>query len=135
MVLATLTTVASTEQYFHEMFKASWSHGEWFRPTPDLLKLIGEIPTNEDTGALQYIENRTVSRRKRTPEETAVNKRQPNPPARHRQTHRDQDPMSAEWTNILNQIWPEGPYAFLEAEEGFGSFCNDSNVRYAQRPT
>jgi len=43
------------EQELHERFKASWSHSEWFKPTPDLMEFINNLPTTPDSGATQIV--------------------------------------------------------------------------------
>jgi hypothetical protein len=46
---------SNNERLYHRKFKHAWSHGEWFRPTPDLLEFISALPANEYAGVKQSI--------------------------------------------------------------------------------
>ncbi len=48
-VLAVLKNKIDDHPY-HAKFATSWSHGEWFYPTPDLLAFIATIPKSQYDG-------------------------------------------------------------------------------------
>jgi hypothetical protein len=50
IVLRTMDGDKSTERAIQDRFKSSWSHGEWFNPSQDLLDYINTIPLNEHVG-------------------------------------------------------------------------------------
>jgi T5orf172 domain len=52
---------AATEYEYHERFKASRLHSEWFKPTPDLVEFIASLPVSADTGVAQTGVKRHIS--------------------------------------------------------------------------
>jgi hypothetical protein len=43
-----------TERALHKRFRASWSHGEWFKPDPELMEFIAQLPPSKYDGLTQY---------------------------------------------------------------------------------
>jgi len=64
IVLKTIEGKPADETLIHRKFAASWSHAEWFKPTPDLLKFIEDLPVSESNG-LSISISRPWSRTKR----------------------------------------------------------------------
>ncbi len=52
---------AAAEAAYHHQFKSSWSHGEWFNPTPELLAFIESLPSSADDGLEQAVNNNALN--------------------------------------------------------------------------
>lgn len=42
------------EREIHNRFRAHWSHGEWFKPDPELMAFIAALPGTEFDGLVQH---------------------------------------------------------------------------------
>jgi hypothetical protein len=50
------------ERLLHDRFKHAWSHGEWFKPTPDLLNFIDRLHETPHSGTTQSVLSPWASR-------------------------------------------------------------------------
>jgi hypothetical protein len=55
--LKTMPGTTADEQELHRRFRDAWSHGEWYKPTDDLLEYIASLPCTEYTGHRPTIHN------------------------------------------------------------------------------
>jgi DNA-binding XRE family transcriptional regulator len=59
-----------SERWLHNRFRASWSHGEWFKPERELMEFIEALPSSEYDGLKQRPRSPWgVRKRRREPSE------------------------------------------------------------------